>query len=511
VRKKTFDLGIEKQVIRGTSLIGNFDNGSPARVDVKEGKITRLRPLHYDWKYDPKEFNAWKIEAKGSMIGPPLKALPGPIGMAYKKRIYSKNRVKYPLKRVDWDPNGERNPQNRGKSKFVRISWDEAAQLVADELRRVGKTYRPEAVFAQADMHGEGKHLQPSHGCMSRLLSLLGGYTIQMRNQDSWEGQCWGAKNVWGMEPVGVMSPAANLYPDIAEQTDMLLFWGCDPETTPHPINGMMASRLCYWLSEIGKKCVYVCPDLNYGAAVHADKWIPVLPNTNAALHLAIAYIWMTEGTYDKEYIATHSYGFEKFEDYVLGREDGIPKTAKWASEKCGVPVWTIKALAREWAGKVISTVHGNGGPAIRGPFSTKPARLEPMLLGMQGLGKPGVHQAKMIEWNLFPDALPIPYKSKQVLLYPNYCEQVRPPRTAPDDAGFLLAYRSKGKNDPCWELLKPMQNSPQQSIPKCMVHDAILNPPITWWGLYSFCGPASEQWTEHVYPAPGCSEIHMI
>ena len=295
----------------------------------------------------------------------------------------------------------------------MRISWDEAAELVAAELKRVGKTYGPEAVLSQADMHGESKHLSPSHGCANRLLSLLGGYTIQMRNLDSWEGQNWGAKHVWGCEPVGEMMPAANLYPDIAEHGELLLFWGCDPETTPHPIQGMMASRLCYWLTEIGLKSVYICPDLNYGAAVHADKWIPILPNTDAALHLAIAYVWITEGTYDKEYIATHSYGFEKFEDYVLGKEDGVPKTPAWASEKCGVPEWTIKALARDWANKVTSLIHGNGGPGIRGPYSSEPARLEAMLLGMQGLGKPGVHQAKMIEWCIWREWFPLPYQGK--------------------------------------------------------------------------------------------------
>ena len=150
-------------------------------------------------------------------------------------------------------------------------------------------------------MHGETKHLSPSHGCANRLLSLLGGYTVQMRNLDSWEGQNWGAKHVWGCEPVGEMGPTANLYPDIAAHGELLLFWGCDPETTAHPIQGMLASRLCYWLSDVGLKSVYVCPDLNYGAAVHADKWIPVLPNTDAALQLAIAYVWITEGTYDKD------------------------------------------------------------------------------------------------------------------------------------------------------------------------------------------------------------------
>ena len=400
-------IGADKQVIRGSGLMGPGDSGVPTMVDVKGEKITRIRPLNYEMNYDKKDFNVWKMEARGKTFEPPMRGIIGPIGLTYKKRVYSKNRVRYPLKRVDWDPSGERNIKNRGKSGYVRISWDEAAELVAAELKRVGKTYGPEAVLSQADVHGETKHLSPAHGCANRLLSLLGGYTIQMRNLDSWEGYNWGAKHVWGCEPVGEMMPAANLYPDIAENGELLLFWGCDPETTAHPIQGMMSSRLCYWLSEIGLKSVYVCPDLNYGAAVHADKWIPILPNTDAALQLAIAYIWITEEKYDNAYIAAHSYGFEKFKNYVLGKKDGIPKTPAWASEKCGIPDYTIKALARDWANKATSIIHGNGGPGIRGPYATEPARLEAMLLGMQGLGKPGVHQAKMIEWFFLGQVVP--------------------------------------------------------------------------------------------------------
>ncbi len=507
--KKKIDIGADKQVIRGSSLIGPADSGPPSLVDVKDGKITRIRPLDYEMSYDKKDFNIWQIEARGSTFGPPMHSVLGPIGHTYKKRVYSKNRVRYPLKRVDWDPNGERNTQNRGSSGYVRISWDEAAELVASELKRVGQKYGPSAVYAQADMHGEGKHISPSHGCMNRLLSLLGGYTIQMRNLDSWEGQNWGAKHVWGCEPVGEMMPAANLYPDIAENGELLLFWGCDPETTGHAIQGMMASRLCYWLTEIGLKSVYICPDLNYGAAVHADKWIPILPNTDAALQLAIAYMWITEGTYDKEYIATHSYGFEKFEDYVLGKEDGVPKTPEWASEKCGVPEWTIKALARDWANKVTSLVHGNAGPGIRGPFASEPARLEAMLLGMSGLGKPGVHQAKMIEWWIWRKWLPLPYQGVVTPELAMFAEVVRPAGATGLGDGMMPAY--DGDNLELLELTKPIPNPPLQSIPKCMVHDAILNPPISWYGLRAFLEPAEDQFVEHTFPAPGCSELHMI
>jgi trimethylamine-N-oxide reductase (cytochrome c) len=117
------------------------------------------------------------------------------------------------MKRIDWDPKGERNTQNRGKSGYERISWDEAAQIVADELLRVKEKYGMSAVLAEADMHGEGKHVAPCHGCMNRLLSMLGGYTVQMRNMDSWEGWAWGAKNVWGGEPFGEMQPTATFTP----------------------------------------------------------------------------------------------------------------------------------------------------------------------------------------------------------------------------------------------------------------------------------------------------------
>ena len=72
--------------------------------------------------------------------------------------------------------------------------------------------------------------------------------------------------------------------------------------------------------------------------------------------------IWIIEGTYDKEYVETHVVGFDKFSDYVLGKEDGVPKTPEWAAAKCGVPEWTIKALAREFAKQKTSIAHYFGG-----------------------------------------------------------------------------------------------------------------------------------------------------
>jgi trimethylamine-N-oxide reductase (cytochrome c) len=530
--RKPIDIKVDKRVIKAAGLQGPI-SGPPTWVEVdKDGKLTRIRPFHYDEVVDWDAKNPWKVEARGSIFEPPKRTVHGAFYLGYKKRIYSPNRVKYPLKRVDWDPNGERNPQNRGKSGYVRISWDEATQLIADELLRVKEKYGMSAVLSQADMHGEGKHVAPSHGCANRLLSLLGGYTIQMRNQDSWEGWSWGSKNVWGGEPVGEMEPAGNLWPDIAKHCDGLLFWAGDPEVTPMGFDGYMASRLSQWLKTLGIKFIYIDPALNYSGCYLADKWIPILPNTDAALYLALANVWLNEGTFDSEYVDTHTVGAQEFFDYVLGKVDGEAKTPKWASAKCGIPEYTVKALARYWGKKICSISIGNGGPGIRGPFSSEPARLQSILLGMQGLGKPGVHQVKWLEWGIFSKNLPMPYQAETDPKIPQRAQAVPPPGKSEafameDMEGRINSIservlasgdlddeaKAKLKTDleTLLEITRPSETPPAQSIPKCMIHDAILDGHVEWWGLRTFCGPDFEQWNKLEYPLPGCSEVHMI
>ena len=503
------DKGEEKSFVKGLSF-NDFEplaDGNPSVIDVRKGKIVRIRPLHYDWKYDMQEARPWQIEAHGQIFKPFLKTLIPPFSLAYKKRVYSPNRILYPLKRVDWDPRVERNTQNRGQSKYIRISWDEAAALIADELKRIKKQYGPEAVLSQSDGHGEVKHIHNAHGSANKLLALLGGYTLQIRNPDSWEGWVWGAKHAWGVEGVGQMTPCANVIPDMVQNSQMLLFWGCDPETTSWGFEGQMASRLSYWFTSLGIQCIYICPELNYGAAIHADKWIPILPNTDAALQLAVAYVWITEGTYDKTYVATHTFGFDKFEEYVLGKEDGLPKTPEWASSRCGIPAMTIKALAREWASKRTTIVHGNGGPGIRSAYATEQGRLEVLLLAMQGLGKPGVHQAKMIEWGLFlPGGSPMP-AGEMIPRHLKFAYNII-------ELGSGRAAASEGQGAPRSELERlttPAPISPLQFIPKNLIHEAILNPPISWYGCSTFVGTIEDQFVKYTYPQKGCSEVHMI
>ncbi|MBN1190339.1 MAG: molybdopterin-dependent oxidoreductase [Dehalococcoidales bacterium] len=474
-----------KTVVKSFSQCSFTRNGDPASVDVKDGRIVRIRPLHYDEKYTRDQLAPWRIEQDGKVLEPLMKSQLAPYALAYKKRAYSPNRIKYPLKRVDWDPNGERNPQNRGKSKYKRISWDEATTIIAGEIRRIRAKYGPFAVLCHGDGHGETKTVHGPHSCNMLCMEKAGGYTQAVRNADSWEGWYWGAEHVWGNGVQGHPMPADNLMVDITRHSNMLIHIGADLETTPWGFAGQFASQVVFFWQSLGKRQVFISPDLNYSAGIHADKWIPILPNTDAALQLAIAYTWITEGTYDKKYVETHVVGFEKFSDYVTGKEDGIPKTPEWASEKTGISEWTIKALAREWAGNVTSTLHYYGGSYIRGPYSHEPARLECCLMGMQGLGKPGVHSYSKLGDGLSQVDLPRPVKMLDL---------------------------ARIRNE-VWSG-RPLLNLTKQIIPKTLLHQAILDPPVSHWGSTSLYALVEDQFKHYQYPIPkeeGGSEIHMI
>ena len=481
----TIPIAPDKTVFKSFGQCSFAGNSEPSMVDVKNGKILRIRPIHYDKYYAKKDLNFWKISKNGKTFELLMKSAQPAYHFAYKKRVYSPNRIQYPLKRVDWDPNGERNTQNRGKSKFKRITWDEATDLIASEIKRIQSEYGKNAVLCHGDGHGETKTVHGPHGCQIRLMAETGGYTLAVRNVDSWEGWTWGAMHMWGTMYRGLMDPTDNLLKDITEHTDMLIHIGCDLETTPWGFSSQFASRLLYWWTDVGKKQVFICPDLNYSAAIHADKWIPVLPNTDAALQLAVAYMWLTEQNYDKAYIASHSVGFDKFEDYVLGKEDRIPKTPEWAAPKCGVNEWTIKALSRQWAKHITSTIHYYGGSYIRGPYSHEPARLEVCLLGMQGLGKPGVHQ-----YNTMGRGFDFPGPTRDMRLH----------------SGGFKAWTGNMQ-------LYPKYSAPA-IIPKCQVHHAILNPPTVSYGSGGLVAPVEDQFIRYEYPKPkeeGGAQIRMI
>ena len=85
---------------KGVTRFTSNTNGGPVFVYVKDGKIIRITPMEFD-KSDAKP---WTIKARGKTFTPPHKTTVSPYTQVFKSLIYSKDRILYPLKRVDFDP-----------------------------------------------------------------------------------------------------------------------------------------------------------------------------------------------------------------------------------------------------------------------------------------------------------------------------------------------------------------------------------------------------------------------
>ncbi len=370
----------------------NMTGGGPVSVYVEDGRVTRVRPLQIPDCDFPKP---WAILASdGKTYSPPKAFRLSPPVHGEKNRIYSEDRILYPLKRVDWDPNGERNPQNRGKSGYERISWDEAVDLVASEIKRVQETYGEATLTGMTSSHHNWGIVGYKMGPFHRFMNML-HYTQIYDNPDSWEGWHWGATHTYGFQWRLGMPEQFNLLEDTLEHSEMIVFWSNDPDSTRGTYSGSESHIWRVWLKEMGMKTICIDPLYNYTAAVMDSTWLPPRPGSDTAVAMAIAYTWITEDTYDKDYIKRRTIGFDEFKSYILGgMDDMFPKTPEWAEEQSGIPARKIRALAREWAKRRVvmsSGCRGGQGTACRAAYATEWARMMVLLPAMQGLGKPGV------------------------------------------------------------------------------------------------------------------------
>lgn len=460
----------------------------PMFVTVKEGKVLRVEPM----QFDPEEVDSWEISHNGKIYKPPLTQNLLPWGTAFKQITYSENRVNHPLKRIDWDPSGDRNTQNRGVSGYEQISWNEAFDLVESEMRRVIDRYGNSALAQSYSAHPEWGELHYFYSDWFRFWHAIGSTTLDT-SPVSWEGWAAGAPFVWGFWASMGFPPGTDTFQDVTEHSDLLVLWGCDQ--IMHAIyNGIDMGRLWRYWRDLGKKIIVIDPLCNETAQAFADRWIPIVPGTDAAMALAILYVWVTEGTYDKEYLDTHAIGFDEehipegvpsghsMVSYIIGEAaDGVAKTPEWAEGICGVPAELICAIAREWAKKKTS-LWTMGGGACRREFAHEFARLCAVLQAAQGIGKPGV--------NIIGNFLSIagPYDAVNHIGPPGYADG--------GVNGVLSSYRP---------------NSVNQMITVQKLCDCIENPPQKWVGGHIFNLNKEEWWTNYEYPVEGCSEVHLI
>jgi len=473
----------------GVTRFTQMTNGGPIFAYVKNNKIVRITPIEFD-DTDPEP---WTISARGKKFTPPRKTSLAPHGMNWKSMVYSPDRLLYPMKRVDFDPNGQRNPQNRGSSEYERISWDEALDLVATEIKRAKTVHGPGAIANSHGSHHTWGNIGYYLSANFRFVNAV-GMTRVHHNPDSWEGWYWGAVHHWGQSlRVGQCETYGGVQ-DCLENSEMIVFWSANPEGTSGAYGALEGTIRRKWLRETDIKIVHIDPYFNDTAQLLGGKWIAPRPTTSPALAIAIAYVWINENLYDREYVETRTKGFDKWKAYIMGDEDGQAKSPEWGEEETGIPAKDIRALARDWGNKrtyLGAGGWGNGhGGACRNSTGIQWARTMVCLIAMQGLGKPGVGMGNL-QWGTPVDTN---------FYFPGYAE-----------GGMSGDLHHTAMAVELYQRMPqlPSMNTVDQSIPRLQLPEAILDGKAEG---YIWDGKSIQaQFSKFTYPKPGYSPVRML
>ena len=205
-------------------------------------------------------------------------------GRAAPDIVYSKDRLSYPMKRS--------NPKDADDPGWQRISWDEALDRAARNMRRIAKEHGAQSVaFALATASGTA--MSDHISWVERLIRAFGACnTISGTEICNWH-KAVATSYTYGA-PVGG--------PDF-DSTGCIILWGHNPSTSWLAHAASVARAISR-----GAKLVVVDPRCA-GLANKADQWLRVRPGTDGALALGIAGQMIKNGWFDREFVTNRTNG----------------------------------------------------------------------------------------------------------------------------------------------------------------------------------------------------------
>ena len=311
---------------------------------------------------------------------------PSPMISAMPDVLYSPSRVRYPMVRKGFYQNpGASDTAGRGAEPFVRVSWDEAFDMVAAELERVKGQYGNRSIYAGSCCWNSAGQFHGSSTALHRLMALYGGYVYRVNS--------YSAPVLPVIMPyvVGASGPATSAWPTIVNNSGLVVFFGYNPLINAEVPRD--ANHLDYlWVSKLkdaGTPVVSVNPITEDTDVYLGTERMAIRPNTDTALMLALAHVLYSEDLYDRAFIDKYTEGFDTFAEYLTGKTDGQAKTPEWAAPITDVSADAIRQLARRMAGTRTAMI---GGYSLqRAQHGEQPVWMMVTLAAMLGsIGQPG-------------------------------------------------------------------------------------------------------------------------
>lgn len=240
-----------------------------------------------------------------------------PKGQAGLQALYDPDRIKGPMRKVDGG--------------WQQISWDEALTEVAGALKALRDSGHPERLTFLHD----GKR-GPTGDLIARFCQSFGAPNDTRYPRHSADGtplahlltQGWNEHAAYDWE-----------------NTDYLLCFGGAFLEAWQPLVRQLRAYARLRRGRPGRRAKIVQIESRASVtATKADEWLPLNPGTEGALALAIAHVIISDETYDAQFVAEHTFGFDAFRDLV---RDYAPARVAGIT---GIPAKTIERVAREFA-----------------------------------------------------------------------------------------------------------------------------------------------------------------
>ena len=247
--------------------------------------------------------------------------------LTLKDFTYHPDRVIYPMKRARED---------RGKDKWERCTWEEAYEIIAENVGRIKEEYGAETMLA---MTGTGRMTQMAGVGAHRALGTPNGCYAQSGFA------CYGPRVSITQYLLGAPYPEIDFagglpggYDDPQYQVpEMIVQWGKEPRVSNG--DGLFGHAVLD-LVKRGAKLMCVDPRLTWTCAL-ADYHLQLRPGTDAALGMAMLDTIISEDLYDHDFVDKWCYGFEQLAERVA------TMPAERAAEICEIPAAPMRAPSR--------------------------------------------------------------------------------------------------------------------------------------------------------------------